>query len=194
VRDFRTLAKTARLSSTAATMLAKLSSAARRGWPGARTRLAAAPRVVSLVRLGVHRQPTLMVVSSSAPLGPARAGDPGDYLLVAPGPDRAFGTRDDRAIPIASAAYDPATLRVTLSPARRLDRHRPFQLAVRGLTGSDGAPLAGATVFRFGRGAVPSAVDRRFGPVGTVGVPVPSWATVVALARGRHARTAPVRD
>jgi streptogramin lyase len=149
--------------------------------------VAGPPAVAGFLRLGIHRQPTRLALAFSAPLDPAAAQDPNHYLLAAPGRDRRFGTRDDRMIRIDSAAYDPATNTVTLSPNRRLDRHRPFQLTLRGMTGVDGAPLAGATTFRFGLGAVPPALDRLFGPVGTVGVPAPIGPAPTARAAGHRA-------
>jgi virginiamycin B lyase len=162
------------------------------------------PAVVGFERLGIHRQPTRLVLAFSAPLDPARAQDPSNYILAAPGPDRIFGTRDDRVIPIVAATYDPAADTVTLAPRRRLDRHRPFQLTVvgtgpRGVAGVDGTLLDGGRtgqpgsdfVVRFGRGAALPASDRLRSPVDTVGVPIPSGN--VPSGPARRPRISPLR-
>jgi hypothetical protein len=81
------------------------------------------PIVVSLKRFGIHAQPTTLVLTFDHPLDPTRAQDLGNYRLVSP---------HGRPIGIASAAYDPATPSVTLSPAHRLDIHYRYRLTVVG--------------------------------------------------------------
>jgi hypothetical protein len=108
---------------------------------------APAPRVVALHRLGVHWQPTRLVLAFSAALDPARAQDLRNYRLTALGP----GGRPGRRVPLGGAAYDPSGPTVTLLPRRRLALRRPYQLTVigtppGGLAGADGTFLAGAGV------------------------------------------------
>jgi uncharacterized repeat protein (TIGR01451 family) len=92
----------------------------------------AAPRVVSLRRLGYHLQPTRLVLTFSEPMDPARAIDLRNYRLVAPGRDGRLGTRDDRPIRLRAATYDPARRSVTLFPARRFPLRLRVQLTVDG--------------------------------------------------------------
>ena len=133
------------------------------------------PIVTGLQRLGFHARPTRLVVAFSEPMDPLRAEDLGNYRLVAAGPDRRFGTADDRALRVDSATYDAALQAITLAPRRRLSLYRPYQLAVAGnptggLTSESGTYLDGAGtgqegtdyVATFGRGILvrPSAVAR----------------------------------
>ncbi len=105
-------------------------------------------KVVSLQRFGFHAQPTRLVVGFSEGLDAARAQNPANYQLVAPGRDGRFGTRDDVRIGVSSARYDAASRTVTLHPIRRLNLHRVYQLTVigtgaGGLTDRFGYPMDG---------------------------------------------------
>jgi hypothetical protein len=96
--------------------------------------------VVSVQRFGFHLQPTVLRIAFSSPMDATRAQNPANYLIVGPG---------GNAIPVLSAAYDPATQSVTLLPSRRLDLHFRYVLMVvgsgpNGLTDAAGVPLAGA--------------------------------------------------
>lgn len=95
------------------------------------------PTVVDLSRTGIHHQPTRLVLTFSDALVPSRAQDLSNYILVAPGHDGRFGTRDDQVIRVKSATYDPATRTVTLSPSRNLNRYRRYRITVKG-TGAAG--------------------------------------------------------
>jgi hypothetical protein len=53
-------------------------------------------------------------------LDPATARDLFNYELVSEGRDGRFGTFDDAPVAVRAATYDPATFRVTLTPARPL--------------------------------------------------------------------------
>lgn len=122
------------------------------------------PTVTGLHRLGVHARPTQILVAFSEPMEPIRAGDPTRYRLLAPGPDRRFGTGDDRAIPMASAMLDEGGTVVSLMPSRRLPLHRTYQLTVlgtppEGLTSASGAFLDGA-----GTGQPGTDFTTTFGP------------------------------
>jgi virginiamycin B lyase len=121
----------------------------------------AGPSVTALRRTGIHLQPTHIVLTFSGPLDATRATDLANYQLCG---------RNGRPIALLSAAYDPTTRTVTLSPERRLKIHRPYvyQITVdgspgRGVAGSDGAPLIGndgpgtdyiARFFGFGHSSI----------------------------------------
>jgi hypothetical protein len=99
-----------------------------------------APKVVKVLRYGVHWQPTVLVLDFSTSLDPSRAQDPHNYVIVGPG-----GAR----IPIDSAAYNPAANTVTLRPRKRINLHYNYRFTVigtgaGGVTGADGIALAGA--------------------------------------------------
>jgi hypothetical protein len=88
------------------------------------------PTPTSVVRFGIHHQQTQLVVTFSGPVDPAQAQDVNNYKVIAPGPDRKFGTPDDVQIPIRSAVYNPSNNSVTLTPAVRLNAHFHFELLV----------------------------------------------------------------
>jgi hypothetical protein len=77
--------------------------------------------VVSVGRIGLHHQPTQLVVTFSGVVNPTLAEDPKNYSVI---------TRSGRRIPIKSATYNPATNSVTLIPAIRLNVHLHFRLSV----------------------------------------------------------------
>ena len=77
-----------------------------------------------MARFGFHAQPTVAVLSFSESLQPRMAQSLSNYEILTTGADLKFATRDDRAIGIATAAYDPDTNTVTLTPKHRLNLHR----------------------------------------------------------------------
>jgi hypothetical protein len=87
---------------------------------------------------------TVLVVSYSGALDPGHAHDLGDYLLVAAGKDKKFGTRDDRRMTLASATYDPASTRVTLTPRGKVPR-QALRLSITGsgVLDAQGRPVDG---------------------------------------------------
>jgi hypothetical protein len=98
------------------------------------------PTVVSVVRQGVHEQPTVVVIGFSQPLDPVPAGNPANYLI--------FNFKS-RQVGIGSAVYDAATQAVTIFPRQRINLHRSAQLLVFGtgptaITSSTGIQLDGA--------------------------------------------------
>ena len=108
----------------------------------------AAPTVTSVRRLGVHAQPTSLVLTFSQPMDPASVQNPANYTLHAPSGQPIF---------IASAVYDPAANTVTLRPRLPLNVHRSYQLTVNGafrfglrntagiFLGGQGANMAGTS-------------------------------------------------
>ncbi len=102
--------------------------------------LAVEPRVVSVVRNGVHWQPTSIVVAFNVDMDPVPAQNVANYRIQ--GPDR-------RLVPIRSATYDAADRSVTIRPVHRLNIHYPFMLTINGqapggLTDASGNLLDGA--------------------------------------------------
>jgi uncharacterized repeat protein (TIGR01451 family) len=84
------------------------------------------PIVTLVQRFGFHAQPTTLVLTFDTQLDPVRARDPGNYqIVVLDGPRR--------TIRVESAAYDPVTRTVTLSPECRLNLHHLFRLTVSGM-------------------------------------------------------------
>jgi hypothetical protein len=94
----------------------------------------ASPSVQGLQRFGFHAQTTHLLVTFDSVFDLSRADASTNYVLLAPGPDGRFGTRDDRTIRIKSAIYDASTNTVTLTPSRRLNLHRRYELIVNGST------------------------------------------------------------
>jgi streptogramin lyase len=107
------------------------------------------PIVTSFQRFGIHRQPTRLVLTFNEALDPARAENPANYVLVAPGPNGEFTGPHAHVIPISHIIYDPVNLTVTLIPDHRLSIYHRYQLTVigmppSGLTDTDGRFLDGA--------------------------------------------------
>jgi Tol biopolymer transport system component len=113
------------------------------------------PMVTRLRRFGYHARPTRLVLSFDEGMDPARSSRVANYRLVAPGPDRRLGTRDDRRVWIRSATYDAALREVTLAPRARLALRQGYRLTVvgsapSGLTDESGEFLDGAGTGRGG--------------------------------------------
>ena len=101
---------------------------------------------MSLERFGFHMHPTLLVLTSSAPLDPERAEDVNNYQIVTMGGRGRNGDLVGHVTRVRAAVYNPATLTVTLYPRERLDFHNFYRLIVdgrspNGLRGVTGIPL-----------------------------------------------------
>ena len=123
------------------------------------------PTVVALERVGIHQQPTQLVLSFSKPLDTVSATNLHNYTLIRVGP-KGKATHHPRPIRIKSAVYNPSAQAVTLSPLHRLNFHLHYQLTVNGSTPGgvasvDGALLDGANTGSPGSNYV--AVVHRFG-------------------------------
>lgn len=139
------------------------------------------PQVVDFRRLGVHAQPTRLVLRFDRPLDPARAGDLSAYQLVDP---------RGRPIPIRAATLDASGLVVTLQPAMRLNLNRRFRLTVagqgaNGLTDTSGRLLDGDGDRQAG-GDYSATVDRSRLVLKTA-----PKATPVGLKNGKVAKAVP---
>ena len=101
------------------------------------------PTVLAVRRFGFHAQPTLLELTFSAALNPARASDPSNYRLLGAGNCGRW-----RPIRLRSVSYDPATRTVTLRPAQRLALRLTYVLVINarpphGLTDTAGQFLVG---------------------------------------------------
>ena len=76
-------------------------------------------------------------------MDPTTAQDLRNYRFVAPGPDRRFGTRDDRMVRLRSARYDRSSRSVMLIPRCRLPRNLPLRIIVNGIGAPGVADVAG---------------------------------------------------
>ena len=97
------------------------------------------PRIIRVLRFGIHHQPTTLVLEFDQPLDPVPAIDVHNYHITGPA---------GRSIAIASAQYDPSTDVVTLHPTKRINLHYTYTLTVsgtgpNGLTDTDGRLLDG---------------------------------------------------
>jgi virginiamycin B lyase len=81
--------------------------------------------IASVQRMGIHGQPTTLVLTFGTPVDAAWAQDTGNYHVVALGGSR-------RKIRFKSAVYDAATRTVTLRLVHRLNLHDLFRLTVVG--------------------------------------------------------------
>ncbi len=90
----------------------------------------ALPVPIKVLRIGVHRQKTQVIVLLSGSIDPATAQNTANYHIISPGPDRIFGNGDDVNIPIASATYNARNNAVTLIPVVNLNIHKPYELVV----------------------------------------------------------------
>jgi hypothetical protein len=102
-----------------------------------------APQLVALARLGVHAQPTRVVLVFDSNLDSSRARDLANYQLTGAGPDGRLGTRDDRPIRLRASSYDAASRTVTLKPLRRLSSRNTYALLVSGTAPGGLASLSG---------------------------------------------------
>jgi uncharacterized repeat protein (TIGR01451 family) len=101
------------------------------------------PTVTSLVRTGVHRQPTHIVLTFNSALDATRAQTLSNYSLVIP------GTHHNRTIALASAVYDSTANTVTITTKHPVNMHTKVRLTVNGtspngLTDTSGVFLDGA--------------------------------------------------
>jgi uncharacterized repeat protein (TIGR01451 family) len=94
--------------------------------------------VTSLVRHGLHHQPTQFIVTFNGPLDPTTASDTANYhlsMLRLSGHSERIGIRE--------ATYDPVAHTVTLLPDRRLNVHHRYRLTISGVKDTCGDPIVG---------------------------------------------------
>ena len=144
-----------------------------------------APTVVSLTRLGYHTGPTTLTLRFSAPLDAATAVNIHNYHLfqVLPGGHR-------EAIQIRSAAYDPASRTVVLTPARQLYLFGHYQLVVNGTSPTGVSDIYGNLLDGAGTGRPGSNFVREFGSEVLVGQTPPAGPKAHAAAPKKAHATA----
>jgi hypothetical protein len=81
---------------------------------------AANPTPSPVVRIGVHRQKTQLIVPFQGAVNPALANDPSNYTVI---------VSPTQHVPIVSARYNAVTNSVTLLPAQRLNFHNQYVLS-----------------------------------------------------------------
>jgi predicted outer membrane repeat protein len=126
--------------------------------------------VTSVVRQGVHRQPTTIVVKFSHPMNVAFAESLFNYRLDWVGENHESGKQVIVTIPILSAVYNAASFSVTLLPTRRLPLRDTFWLRIwgqppGGVKDAWGIFLAGAQNGRPGTNAVIRINARSLAPL-----------------------------
>jgi hypothetical protein len=128
-------------------------------------------QIDSVQRFGIGKQPTTIVVTFNAALNPSSAEDVGNYSLFLVKKRKHSHTPSETRVAIASAVYDPTTMTVTLTPAKKLKTPGPYSLTVSGtgLTGLNGNLLAGSN-----------------GTPGTNYTTIPAVEPLVALCRSCH--------
>ena len=148
-----------------------------------------APTVVSLVRLGYHAAPTALALRFSAPLDAATATNVRNYQLfeVLRGGHRA-------AIRIRSAAYDPASQTVTLTPVRPLYLFGRYQLVVNGTSPTGVSDIYGNLLDGAGTGRPGSDFVRVFGQEVLVGQLPPAGPRARAVAQHAAAQHAAAQE
>jgi hypothetical protein len=82
---------------------------------------ATCPTVTTIGRIGVHQQPTQLVVTFDGTVDVAKAEDPADYAVLLAG---------GRPVPITSATFDASTNSVTLLSSQRLNVHHDYRLSI----------------------------------------------------------------
>ncbi len=136
--------------------------------------------MIDLQRFGFHDQPTVLVLSFSAPVDQARAQDVSNYQVTSLGGPGRGGAVKGQRIAIGEAVYNPITLTVTLYPVERLNVHNRYSLRVN-MTTPGG--LAGPGGLRFGQDY--TAVISRSTLVGAV---QPGTRSPILGARSQHPR------
>jgi CSLREA domain-containing protein len=148
-----------------------------------------APTVVSLKRYGIHKQPTVLTITFSAAMDPARVQNHNNYEIIRP---------CGRPVRIRhSVAYDPATKTVTLLPRRRINLHRTYWVEVMGagagrVADSHDVPLDGAGDGKAGSNYI-SPLDRRNVVLTPVEIRhrIPQWLFTRLAAASRASAPAP---
>jgi len=108
------------------------------------------PVITNLQLLNNGKAITGILLSFDKALDPVRAENVANYgnVIRTAGPDGVFGTYDDGLVRITSAAYNPATNSVTLTPAAPLPLKVLYQIAIdqnaNTLTGAGVSDITGA--------------------------------------------------
>jgi hypothetical protein len=103
-------------------------------------------QIESVQRFGIRSQPSTIVLTFNSALNPSSAEDVGNYSLFLVKKRKHSHTPSETRVAIATAVYDPTTMTVTLTPAKKLKTPGEYSLTVSGtgLTGLNGNLLAGS--------------------------------------------------
>jgi hypothetical protein len=91
----------------------------------------ACPSVVSVVRYGVHREHTQIIVTYSGKVDPALASNASNYQLVRRGANGQFTPTRATIVPIKEVVFNPNTNTATIVPVRSINVHQRVQLTVK---------------------------------------------------------------
>src|SRR5262249_61894545 len=123
------------------------------------------------------------------------AARPNTYRPAPAGPDKRFGTKDDKTLPLKRATYNSETNTVTLTPRAKLDLKQPLQLIIRersgvadragnALDGNRDGRAGGDYLGRFGAPARAASVSALAVDLLSLAVEFPTWHT--PHTRRRH--------
>jgi hypothetical protein len=101
------------------------------------------PQVASVLRYGLHAQPTYLLIRFTGPLAPTPAQNPLNYQIVGPG---------GRRIKVSTAIYDATSDTVTIVPSARLKLDWRYRLTVIGTAPSGLTNASGQLVDLAGDG------------------------------------------
>jgi hypothetical protein len=89
------------------------------------------PAVVSLVRFGIHHQPTQLQLTFSAPVNTTDLANTANYTVVVPNKSGSFTGPGVTYVPIVKAIPNATGTMVTLITGRQLNVHQLFQLQIK---------------------------------------------------------------
>ncbi len=101
------------------------------------------PTISNVLLPNPKAKTTPLLLTFSQDLDLASAVNLANYILVTAGPDKRFGTKDDKKIALRSATYNPITHTVTLLPRKKLSVGVKYRLTVNGTSASGVEDLAG---------------------------------------------------
>lgn len=99
----------------------------------------APPSIVSVVRYGVHRERTQLIVTFSGQVDPAAASNASNYQLVRRGANGQFTPNPRSVIPIQRVVYNAASQTATIIPAKSFSFRDRVQLTIKGAVLGAGA-------------------------------------------------------
>lgn len=116
--------------------------------------LGQAVHVTQLQFLGIHHQPTRIVLTLDGPVDPVQACNPANYTLIALGKNQHLGSSTNHRVPVSSVIYDQANGTLTVNPALHLNIHYHYLLSLDVAAANPCSPNL-QYVNVFGRAAVP---------------------------------------
>ena len=142
------------------------------------------PTVTNLQRFGFHNQPTILVLTFSAPLDPTRAEIIANYTVTGPNAKNAVTV----FYAITSAAYNPASNTVTLRFHNRLNVHRNYVIVVNGMAPSGLTSASGVLIDGNNTGHPGSNYETGFGRADLAGPASKAGSAAAAIIKASHQR------